>query len=236
VADPRGGIDAAETRAARGSLTLSPVHSPLLDASLDSSPHFQRFARVAAGAVFVAVVFSGCGSHPSTETARVSDVAAAVPGNSSDVASTANPSSYGPPVEPIASSGIHSRVTDGHGVTVVNLWATWCAPCRREMPALLSVARAHKADGVRLLLVSVDFDDQLPAVRKFLAGNGVDQTTYFKNEPDQTFINAVNPQWSGALPATLVYDRKGKLVEFWEGAGDENRFEHAVIAALTSSN
>jgi len=154
---------------------------------------------------------------------------------SSEVAA-ANTISYGPPVEPIASAGIRSRVTDGGGVTVVNLWATWCAPCRREMPALLSVARAHKADGVRLLLVSVDFDDQLPQVRKFLAANSVDQTTYFKNEPDQQFIDAVHPQWSGALPATLVYDKKGKLVEFWEGAGDENRFEHAVIAALTSSH
>ena len=187
-------------------------------------------------ASLVSVLAFGCGSRSSGPTASASarvETTAAEPG-SSEVAA-ANTVAYGPPVEPIASAGIHSRVTDGGGVTVVNLWATWCAPCRREMPALLSVARAHKADGVRLLLVSVDFDDQLPQVRKFLAGNGVDQTTYFKNEPDQQFINAVHPQWSGALPATLVYDRKGKLVEFWEGAGDENRFEHAVIAALTSN-
>ena len=177
----------------------------------------------------------GCGSQPDRTTASAASQTDAAAAGSSEVAA-ANTVAYGPPVEPIASAGIHSRVSDGGGVTVVNLWATWCAPCRAEMPALLSVARAHKADGVRLLLVSVDFDDQLPQVRKFLAGKGVDQTTYFKNEPDQQFINAVHPQWSGALPATLVYDKKGRLVEFWEGAGDENRFEHAVIAALTSSN
>ena len=180
------------------------------------------------------------GSGTTSSNPQRTSESAAQTGTAADEGSTevaaANTVSYGPPVEPIASSGIQSRVSDGGGVTVLNLWATWCAPCRAEMPALLSVARAHKADGVRLLLVSVDFDDQLPQVRKFLAGNGVDQTTYFKNEPDQQFINAVHPQWSGALPATLVYDKKGKLVEFWEGAGDENRFEHAVIAALTSSN
>ena len=178
--------------------------------------------------MLASVLLAGCGG---------SDRHAATAASSGDdPASAANASTNGPLVEPIASAGIRSRVTDGGGVTVVNLWATWCAPCRAEMPALLSVARAHKADGVRLLLVSVDFDDQLPAVRKFLAERGVEQTTYFKNEADQTFINAVNPEWSGALPATLVYDRKGKLVEFWEGAADENRFEHAVIAALTSSH
>jgi len=198
---------------------------------------FASPARLFAGSLLVFVATSGCGGSR-TDTALTSDSSSSGPvpaENTSAAAAAPSPSMY-PAVEPIASGGIHSRVADGRGVTVVNLWATWCAPCRAEMPALLRVARAHQGDGVRLMLVSVDFDDQLPAVRKFLAGHGVDQTTYFKNEDDQTFINAVNPQWSGALPATLIYDRKGRLVEFWEGAADENRFEHAVIAALTSSN
>jgi thiol-disulfide isomerase/thioredoxin len=214
------------------------VNSPLLRVPpfLRSGPLAlaARTGSYALAASLFSLLVLGCGSQSSRPSASASAKTGEASGPQ-EVA-VANTVSYGPPVEPIASAGIRSRVSDGGGVTVVNLWATWCAPCRAEMPALLSVARAHKGDGVRLLLVSVDFDDQLPQVRKFLAGNGVDQTTYFKNEPDQQFINAVHPQWSGALPATLVYDKKGRLVEFWEGAGDENRFEHAVIAALTSSN
>jgi len=121
-------------------------------------------------------------------------------------------------------------------VTLVNLWATWCAPCRAEMPALLRVARAHRDDGVRLMLVSVDFDDQIGAVRRFLSQQAVEETTYMKTGDDMSFINGLHPSWSGALPATLVYDRRGNLTAFWEGAADENRFEHAVIAALAASN
>lgn len=174
-------------------------------------------------ALALAIASCGGGSDPAASSASRASTATSAMAD-------------GPAVEPIGAAGIRSRVADGGGVTLVNMWATWCAPCRAEMPALLRVARAHKGDGVRLMLVSVDFDDQLPAVRKFLVSHGVDQTTYYKNEKDQPFIDAMSNEWSGALPATLVYDRKGKLVEFWEGAADENRFEHAVIAALTSSN
>lgn len=239
MACERREIDAAETRGRDRSANVFAVNSPqpLVPSFLRPGTHpLARRGTHVLTATLVSVLVLGCGS----QSDRPSASASTQTGPAADAGSTevvaANTVAYGPPVEPIASAGIQSRVSDGGGVTVLNLWATWCAPCRAEMPALLSVARAHKADGVRLLLVSVDFDDQLPQVRKFLAGKGVDQTTYFKNESDQTFINAIHPQWSGALPATLVYDKKGKLVEFWEGAGDENRFEHAVIAALTSSN
>lgn len=196
---------------------------------------FARHVPLALSTLLVAVVGSvGCGGAKSASESS----ATAMPASDSSVpmaGAGSNPVD-GPAIDAITAAGIRSRVSDGGGVTLVNLWATWCAPCRAEMPALLHVARAHEADGVRLMLVSVDFDDQLPAVRKFLGSHGVDQTTYLKNEKDETFINGIHPEWSGALPATLVYDRNGKLVQFWEGAADENRFEHAVIAALTSSN
>jgi len=103
------------------------------------------------------------------------------------------------------------------------------------MPELIRVARAHRADRVRLLLVSVDFEDQLPAVRKFLATQGYTDTSYLKVGDDMTFINGVNPKWTGALPATLVFDRQGRQVAFWEGRANEDKFEHAVIEALAAN-
>lgn len=145
------------------------------------------------------------------------------------------PSGYEPTVVPIGAAEILERVKRAKGVTLVNVWATWCPPCRAEMPALLRVARAHRADGMRLMLVSTDFDDEILAVRRFLASHAVDETTYIKAGADNEFINTLHRDWSGALPATLVYDRNGNLTDFWEGAADENRFEHAVIAALTET-
>ena len=102
-------------------------------------------------------------------------------------------------------------------VVLVNVWATWCLPCREEFPDLLKLRRALAGRGFDLVLVSADFDKQLPQVRSFLARQGVDFTTYLKNESDMPFINGLNPAWSGSLPATFVYDRSGTLRDFWEG-------------------
>jgi hypothetical protein len=84
------------------------------------------------------------------------------------------------------------------------------------------------------MLVSADFDDQIGAARKFLAAHGVTDTCWLKTGDDMTFIDTLHPSWSGALPATLVYDANGHLTAFWEGAADSARFETAVRAALTA--
>ena len=136
-------------------------------------------------------------------------------------------------VLPIDAAGLRQRVSDGRAkVTLVNLWATWCGPCREEFPALVAAARRHEAEGVRLLLVSADFDDQLPEVRQFLARHGVRDTCFIKAQADMPFIDGVHREWSGALPATLLFDDHGRLLEFWEGGADSARFERAVRTAL----
>lgn len=121
----------------------------------------------------------------------------------------------------------------GAEATLLNVWATWCGPCREEFPALLAVARRHP--NVRLLFVSADFDDQVREAREFLGAHGVTDTTWLKTEPDQEFINGLEPNWSGALPATIVFDARGRAVAFWEGAADSARFEAAISKALDAS-
>jgi thiol-disulfide isomerase/thioredoxin len=121
----------------------------------------------------------------------------------------------------------------GARATLVNVWATWCGPCREEFPEVLDAARRHP--GVRLLLVSADFDDQRELVRVFLAEQGWTDTSYFKVEADQDFINGIDSTWSGALPATVVFDANGRRVAFWEGAADSARFENAILAALDTT-
>jgi thiol-disulfide isomerase/thioredoxin len=96
----------------------------------------------------------------------------------------------------------------GAAATVVNMWATWCIPCREEFPELLRLRDEYARRGVALVLVSGDFDATLPEVEKFLAERGV-RETYLKQGNDTDFINAFDREWSGALPATFVYDRAG---------------------------
>jgi thiol-disulfide isomerase/thioredoxin len=140
-----------------------------------------------------------------------------------------------PPLVPVAADGVRTLTARaGAHATVVNVWATWCAPCKEEFPSLLAVARARAPEGVRLVLVSADFDEQRPAVRAFLAVHGVADTTYIESGDQMAFIDALSPKWSGALPATFVYDAHGHLVKYWEGRADSLKFSAAIDQALVS--
>jgi thiol-disulfide isomerase/thioredoxin len=142
----------------------------------------------------------------------------------------------GPPVVRVTPAEFAAIVRrPSPAATLVNVWATWCEPCREEFPSLLKASRQRRAEGLRLVLVSADFADQLPAVRQFLAAHGVTDTTYLKSGDDMAFIDSLSARWSGALPATFVYDASGREIAFWEGRADEARFGSAIDAAMRSS-
>ena len=129
-----------------------------------------------------------------------------------------------------ASDLIALAARPGASATLVSVWATWCIPCREEFPDLLRLERRYRERGLRLMLVSADFDSA--AARAFLVTQGVAFPTYFKTGDDMGFINTLSPRWSGALPATFVYDGAGRLVRFWEGKAGHGQFEQAVREAM----
>lgn len=132
---------------------------------------------------------------------------------------------------PATAAGIRAMARrPGAAATLVNVWATWCEPCRKEFQQLVRVMVRHP--DVRFVLVSTDFADQRREALKFLGPLGVQDSTYFKAEGDQAFIDGLDPRWSGSLPATLVYDAQGRPVAFWEGAADSLRFEAAIAKAV----
>ena len=122
-------------------------------------------------------------------------------------------------VRPVTVGELKQAVTNaGAKVVLINLWATWCGPCRQEFPELVRLERAWRGRGLKLLLVSADDAAELGQVRRFLADNGVTFPTYLKAQKDQEFINGLDARWTGALPATFLYDGTGQLRDFWEGA------------------
>jgi thiol-disulfide isomerase/thioredoxin len=124
-------------------------------------------------------------------------------------------------LQPASASEVKAAVAAARGkVVVVNVWATWCEPCREEFPDLLRLRRERGPRGVELILVSADFERQAAAAESFLREQGVDFPSYLKSGKDMEFIEEFEPRWSGSLPATFVYDRRGRLVEFWEGLAD----------------
>jgi len=92
-------------------------------------------------------------------------------------------------------------------VFVINFWATWCGPCRRELPEFEKIHNEHSREKVKVLLVSLDFPSQLEkGLIPYLTNNRITADVVLLNEPDaNAWINLVDPSWTGSLPATLLY-------------------------------
>ena len=175
-----------------------------------------RPPRLALLAAACALLLAGCGQRPE----RAADRAAAV-----DTLA----------LEPVTAEQLIARTREpGARATLVNVWATWCAPCREEFPTIVSLAERHRDDGLRVLFVSADFEDRAHEARAFLAKHRAPGPWLVKTGPDMAFINGLDRRWSGALPVTLVYDSNGQPVEFWEGGADSARFEAAVAPLLAT--
>lgn len=108
----------------------------------------------------------------------------------------------------------------GARLVLVNVWATWCAPCVAELPDLVRLAEDYAARGLALRLVTVDAPAAQPEALRTLRDLGAPGPWYVKVGSDAGFIAAFGDEWSGALPATALYAPDGTLVGFWEGPVD----------------
>jgi thiol-disulfide isomerase/thioredoxin len=122
----------------------------------------------------------------------------------------------------------------GARAVLVNVWATWCEPCRAELPELMRFYRAHKASGLRLVMVSADGESDRPVVEKVLREAGFDGPAFIKRGDDDAFINALEPRWSGALPVTVLFDGAGARQQFWPGPVGETALQKPVSALLSA--
>lgn len=99
---------------------------------------------------------------------------------------------------------------------VINFWASWCKPCIQELPAFDSLNTMVQGKKIKVLLVSLDFkEDMERKTEAFLKKKNIRTECVLLDEIDgNSFINQVDPSWSGAIPATLmVHNNKRLFVE-----------------------
>lgn len=98
---------------------------------------------------------------------------------------------------------------DNDTTYVVNFWATWCRPCVEELPHFEQLYQQYKDKKMRLILVSLDFEDQIKSKlipfleEKKLQGEVLVLGQKGMNE----WIDKVDSTWSGALPATVIFNK-----------------------------
>ncbi|MBN2213959.1 MAG: TlpA family protein disulfide reductase [Bacteroidales bacterium] len=92
---------------------------------------------------------------------------------------------------------------------IINFWATWCLPCRKELPDLERINTEYRDQKVKVLLVNLDFPDQLSkSLVPFVQQNNIQSEIIVLDDPDSNFwINRVDSSWNGNIPATLVYNQ-----------------------------
>jgi len=133
-------------------------------------------------------------------------------------------------LKPVDEAGYAKLVAASKGkVTLVNFWATYCVPCRKEMPQLVALEARYRARGFQFVTVSADEAEQQGAAKAFLDKIKVVPPAYIrKAKDDDKFTALVDRKWNGALPAMFLYDRQGRKVRAFFGEADLK----AVAAAI----
>lgn len=191
-------------------------------------------AGIAAGALGVYVMGSPTGNNPQPATAaidtasteacaaktqRASTVGAAAQGEVAAMMAADPPRQLsnlafnGPQGEPMSLADLHGKVT------LVNLWATWCAPCRHEMPALDELQRDLGSDRFEVVAINVDTgDDEKPTA--FLNEIGVGALAYYRDSTMGVFNDLRAGGLAMGLPVTLLIDEDGCLLANMNGPAE----------------
>jgi thiol-disulfide isomerase/thioredoxin len=143
----------------------------------------------------------------------------------------ASQSAFSQKVSVIKISDLEKRITNTSDTTyIVNFWATWCAPCVKELPDFDSITKTHGSEKIKILLISMDFKEDMDTkVMPFHRKKKIRSEVYLLDEVNGNhFIPKVSEKWTGALPATLIVNNAKKYRELYERKLDYNFLKEEI--------
>lgn len=121
--------------------------------------------------------------------------------------------------------------SDSDQVKVINFWATWCAPCIKELPLFQQLHENRPDVKVTLVSMDLDLDPNPEKVYKFIARKNISAEVVILDEQNpNAWIEKIEKEWSGALPATIVINTKTGKKKFVERELHEGELEKLILA------
>ena len=145
------------------------------------------------------------------------------------------PASAGDTLIPVDPAGFRIELdARKERVVLVNFWATWCRPCLKELPELITLEKKYAAQGFELLAVSLDDPaDRETVVRPFMAKWFPALRTLTRLSPDMdSMVSVLDPAWNEVLPTSYVLDTSGRVRARLQGGKPVADFEAAILPLL----
>lgn len=122
---------------------------------------------------------------------------------------------------------------DSENYLLVNIWATWCGPCIIEFPEFVKMYRMYKNRNFDMVSISADKANAGDKVLKFLQDKHAAFRNYhYQGEDSEALINAVDPEWQGAIPYTLLVAPGGKIVYKHMGLIEPLEVKKAIVEKI----
>ena len=112
---------------------------------------------------------------------------------------------------------------------VLNFWATWCGPCRAEIPSLVELQTQYAADGSDVVILGVSVDDPVEKLKPYAAQMKMNYPVLVGNGREDV-QDAFGPLWG--IPVTVFIDRDGRIAKKHSGIASKEQFEQEIKALL----
>jgi peroxiredoxin len=113
---------------------------------------------------------------------------------------------------------------------LINVWATWCGPCVNELPSFVTINRMYRKRDFEFITISADNPEKKDKVLKALKNLNAGNTNYlFSTDDKYKLIEAVDPNWNGALPYTVLVEPGGKIVYGKQGTIDAMEMKTRIV-------